>query len=169
MDISAYIEKRNADGKWELVSDRPICSSLKYIVDDWSDLSILKWDDLSEGMKAIYRKDKSGQVYSSFRMATLSYMEGVVESMVREAYTKINVILKALGAETVYSDDGEELCVGDESKERLTFPVNRELLVDLQWQIDRIRHAGQREAFDMILNSQMHWDGDSHRVVFVSD
>ena len=35
INLSAYVEVKQDDGSWKLVTDRPICSRLKYIICDY--------------------------------------------------------------------------------------------------------------------------------------
>ena len=138
-NIGAYVEHKNKDtGKWDLVCKKPISSYLKYIFDDYQDYPRLKWEDLSSGLQEIYKKEKDSEgkevCYASFYTKTTQELEDAVSSKIHNAYTKLNMVVKALGCSKVYSDDGEELEPwGDEDNEKLTFPINKRLVEDLQY------------------------------------
>ena len=166
-DVSAYVEKKNADGKWELVTPDAVSSRLKYIFEDYKEFPEVKWDDLSDGMKEKFKKDENGQVYSTFHTATLQTLEDKTSTKINEVFTRLNMIVKALGCGKVYSDDGEELepWGDDEKKDKLTFPINKELVEDLQYGYEDMRKVGQREAFDLFISEYIGWDGE-YRIIF---
>lgn len=166
-DVSAYVEKKNADGKWELVTPEAVSSRLKYIFEDYKEFPEVKWDDLSDGMKEKFKKDENGQVYSTFHTATLQSLEDKTSTKINEVFTRLNMIVKALGCGKVYSDDGEELepWGDDEKKDKLTFPINKELVEDLQYGYEDMRKVGQREAFDLFISEYIGWDGE-YRIIF---
>ena len=171
-NIGAYVEHKNKDtGKWDLVCKKPISSYLKYIFDDYQDYPRLKWEDLSSGLQEIYKKEKDSEgkevCYASFYTKTTQELEDAVSSKIHNAYTKLNMVVKALGCSKVYSDDGEELEPwGDEDNEKLTFPINKRLVEDLQYGYETMRSIGQREAIDLVLNEYTEY-GEGYRVVFV--
>ena len=171
-NIGAYVEHKNKDtGKWDLVCKKPISSYLKYIFDDYQDYPRLKWEDLSSGLQEIYKKEKDSEgkevCYASFYTKTTQELEDAVSSKIHNAYTKLNMVVKALGCSKVYSDDGEELEPwGDEDNEKLTFPINKRLVEDLQYGYETMRSIGQREAIDLVLNEYTEY-GEEYRVVFV--
>ena len=171
-NISAYVEHKNKDtGKWDLVTEKPVSSYLKYIFDDFQDYPKLKWEDLSEGLQNIYKREKDESTgeercYASFYTKTTQELEDAVSSQIHDAYTKLNVIVKALGCGRMYSDDGDELDWGDDDKEKLTLPINKSLVDDLQWGYDTMRKIGQREALDLVLSEYTEY-GEDYRVVFV--
>ena len=166
-DVSAYVEKKNADGKWELVTPEAVSSRLKYIFEDYKEFPEVKWDDLSNGMKEKFKKDENGQVYSTFHTATLQNLEDKTSTKINEVFTRLNMIVKALGCGKVYSDDGEELepWGDDEKKDKLTFPINKELVEDLQYGYEDMRKIGQREAFDLFISEYIEWNGE-YRIIF---
>lgn len=171
-NIGAYVEHKNKDtGKWDLVCKKPISSYLKYIFDDYQDYPRLKWEDLSSGLQEIYKKEKDSDgkevCYASFYTKTTQELEDAVSSKIHNAYTKLNMVVKALGCSKVYSDDGEELEPwGDEDNEKLTFPINKRLVEDLQYGYETMRSIGQREAIDLVLSEYTEY-GEEYRVVFV--
>ena len=171
-NIGAYVEHKNKDtGKWDLVCKKPISSYLKYIFDDYQDYPKLKWEDLSSGLQEIYKKEKDSEgkevCYASFYTKTTQELEDAVSSKIHNAYTKLNMVVKALGCSKVYSDDGEELEPwGDEDNEKLTFPINKRLVEDLQHGYETMRSIGQREAIDLVLSEYTEY-GEEYRVVFV--
>ena len=171
-NIGAYVEHKNKDtGKWDLVCKKPISSYLKYIFDDYQDYPRLKWEDLSSGLQEIYKKEKDSDgkevCYASFYTKTTQELEDAVSSKIHNAYTKLNMVVKALGCSKVYSDDGEELEPwGDENNEKLTFPINKRLVEDLQYGYETMRSIGQREAIDLVLSEYTEY-GEEYRVVFV--
>ena len=171
-NIGAYVEHKNKDtGKWDLVCKTPISSYLKYIFDDYQDYPRLKWEDLSSGLQEIYKKEKDSDgkevCYASFYTKTTQELEDAVSSKIHNAYTKLNMVVKALGCSKVYSDDGEELEPwGDEDNEKLTFPINKRLVEDLQYGYETMRSIGQREAIDLVLSEYTEY-GEEYRVVFV--
>lgn len=171
-NIGAYVEHKNKDtGKWDLVCKKPISSYLKYIFDDYQDYPRLKWEDLSSGLQEIYKKEKDSEgkevCYASFYTKTTQELEDAVSSKIHNAYTKLNMVVKALGCSKVYSDDGEELEPwGDEDNEKLTFPINKRLVEDLQHGYETMRSIGQREAIDLVLSEYTEY-GEEYRVVFV--
>lgn len=168
-NISAYVEQKDGDGKWVLVSDRPISSRLKYIVDDYKDFDSLNWDDLSDGLKGIFKKDEDGNVYYSFYAARIEDIEAKIAGKIKESYVRINTIVKALGCQRFQSDDGEELepWGDEEDKEKLTLPINKQLIDELQYAIADIRKIGQREAFDLFTSELMSDYNATYRIVFV--
>ena len=171
-NIGAYVEHKNKDtGKWDLVCKKPISSYLKYIFDDYQDYPRLKWEELSSGLQEIYKKEKDSEgkevCYASFYTKTTQELEDAVSSKIHNAYTKLNMVVKALGCSKVYSDDGEELEPwGDEDNEKLTFPINKRLVEDLQYGYETMRSIGQREAIDLVLSEYTEY-GEEYRVVFV--
>lgn len=166
-DISAYVEKKDGD-KWVLTSDRPISSRLKYIIDDYNDFNGLNWDDLSDGLKGIFKKDEDGNVYHSFYVARIEDIEAKISEKIKEFYVRLNTIIKALGCQRFQSDDGEELEPwGDEDKEKMTLPINKQLIDELQYGISDIRKIGQREAFDLFASELMSEYDATYRIVFV--
>lgn len=168
-NISAYVEQKDGNDKWVLVSDRPISSRLKYIVDDYKDFDSLSWDDLSDGLKGIFKKDEDGNVYYSFYAARIEEIEAKIAGKIKESYVRINTIVKALGCQRFQSDDGEELepWGDDEDKEKLTLPINKQLIDELQYAIADIRKIGQREAFDLFASELMSDYDATYRIVFV--
>lgn len=166
-DVSAYIEKKNAEGKWELVTPDAISARLKYIFEDYKEFPEVKWDDLSDGMKEKFKKDENGNVYSTFHATTLQALEDKTSTKINECFTRLNMIVKALGCSKVYSDDGEELAGwgDDEKKDKLTFPINKELVEDLQYGYEDMRKVGQREAFDLFISEYIEWNGE-YRIIF---
>ena len=171
-NIAAYVEHKNKDtGKWELVCKKPISSYLKYIFDDYQDYPRLKWEDLSSGLQEIYKKEKDSEgkdvCYASFYTKTTQELEDSVSSKIHDAYTKLNMVVKALGCSRVYSDDGEELEPwGDDEEDKLTFPINKRLVEDLQYGYEVMRSIGQKEAIDLVLSEYTEY-GEDYRVVFV--
>lgn len=166
VDVSAYVEKKNKEtGKWELVTENPVSSRLKYILDDYNEIQKIGWDDLSDGLKEKFKKDDSGNVYANFHVTTLDELENSAARLTSETYTRINTIVKALGATRIYRDDGEELWGdGEGSKESLTFQVNKELVDDLQLAYGTIRSIGQREALDVVLSEHVGYDTE-YRII----
>ena len=120
-DISAYVEQKKDGDKWVLVSERPISSRLKYIIDDYKDFNDLNWDDLSDGLKGIFKKDEDGKVYHNFYVARIEDIEAKIAGKIKESYVRLNTIVKAMGCQRFQSDDGEELepWGDDEDKEKL--------------------------------------------------
>lgn len=167
-NISAYVEQKDGD-KWALTSDSPISSRLKYIMDDYKDFDSLNWDDLSDGLKGIFKKDEDGKVYYSFYAARIEDIEAKISEKIKETYVRINTIVKALGCQRFQSDDGEELepWGDEEDKERLTLPINKQLVDELQYAIADIRKIGQREAFDLFASELMSDYDATYRIVFV--
>ena len=170
MNLSAYVEKKNNEtGKWELVTDTPISTRLKYIIDNYDNNPRVSWDELSDGLKEKYKKDsETGMVYGTFYETSLSELEDEVNSSLTKQFSKLNMIVKALGCCRMFSDDGEELEYFDDSnkKDKLTFQINKELIDDLQFAFHGIREVGQREALDLILSEYMGYDGE-FRVILV--
>ena len=171
-NIGAYVEHKNKDtGKWDLVCKKPISSCRKYIFDDYQDYPRLKWEELSSGLQEMYKKEKDSEgkevCYASFYTKTTQELEDAVSSKIHNAYTKLNMVVKALGCSKVYSDDGEELEPwGEEDNEKLTFPINKRLVEDLQYGYETMRSIGQREAIDLVLSEYTEY-GEEYRVVFV--
>ena len=172
-NIAAYVEHKNKEtGKWELVCKKPVSSYLKYIFNDYKDYPSLKWEDLSEGLQNIYPKEKNETTgedtcYYSFYTQTMQQLEDDVSSKIHDAYIKLNMVVKALGCPRVYSDDGDELEPwGDEEKEKMTFPINKQLVEDLQFGYEEMRSIGQKEAIDLVLSEYTEY-GEDYRVVFV--
>lgn len=171
-NIAAYVERKNKDtNKWELVCKKPISSYLKYIFDDYQDYPRLKWEELSSGLQEIYKKEKDNEgkevCYASFYTKTTQELEDSVSSKIHDAYTKLNMVVKALGCSRVYSDDGEELEPwGDDEEDKLTFPINKRLVEDLQYGYEVMRSIGQKEAIDLVLSEYTEY-GEDYRVVFV--
>lgn len=169
MNLSAYVEKKNVEtGNWELVTEKPISTRLKYVIDDYDTYRRIAFEQLSDGLKAKYNTD-DGIQYGTFYHTTLDELESHINSSLTEQFSKVNMIVKALGCHRMYSDDGEELeYYGDDdnAKDKLTFPINKELVEDLQYACNSIRKIGQREALDLILNEHIEYDGE-HRVILV--
>ena len=168
VNLSAYVEKKNVEtGNWELVTEKPISTRLKYVIDDYDTYSRIAIDQVSDGLKAKYKTD-DGIQYGTFYHTTLDELESHINSSLTEQFSKVNMIVKALGCHCMYSDDGEELeYYGDDNaKDKLTFPINKELVDDFQQACYEIRKIGQREALDLILNEHIGYDGE-YRVIFV--
>lgn len=171
MNLSAYIEKKNEEtGNWELVTDKPISTRLKYVLDNYDNKRRINWDELSDGLKEKYTKDKeSGMVYGSFYMTSLYELESEVNSSLSSEFSKVNMIIKALGCSQLYSNDGEELEYYDDppnKQDKLTFPINKDLIEDLQHACSSIRKIGQRETLDLMLSEYIRYDGE-YRVILV--
>ena len=169
VDVSAYVEKKNKDtGKWELVTNEPVSSRLKYILEDWNELPKVQWEELSEGLQKKFNRDENGLSYSTYYTTTLDNLENDVAKRTNEAFTRINTIVKALGAERIYRDDGEECVYGDDiDRDKLTIPINIDLVEDLQMEYGSVRKIGQIEALDVILSEHIGWDGE-YRIVLVA-
>ena len=173
-NISAYVERKNKDtGKWELVTENPISSYLKYIIKDYKDYPKLNWEDLSSGLQEKFKKEKNESTgeeicYASFYTQTMQKLEDDASTKIHDAYTRLNMIVTALGCSRVYSDDGEELepWGDDEGKDKLTFPINKQLIEGLQYGYNEMRNIGQMEAIDLVLGEYVEY-GEDYRVVFV--
>ena len=171
-NIGAYVEHKNKDtGKWELVTEKPISSYLKYIFEDYQDYPKLNWEDLSAGLQEKYKKEKDSEgkevCYASFYTKTVQELEDEVSKKIHDAYTKLNVVVRALGCVRMYSDDGDELEPWeDESAEKLTFPINKSLVEDIQYGYNTMRNIGQMEAMDLAISEYIEY-GEEYRVVFV--
>jgi hypothetical protein len=172
-NIAAYVERKDKEtGKWVLATERPISSYLKYIFDDFKEYPTLGWEELSEGLQNIYKREKDESTgeercYASFYTKTTQELEDAVSANIHDAYTKLNMIVKALGCSKVYSDDGEELEPwGDDEQEKMTLPINKGLVEDLQYGYEAMRNIGQKEAIDLVLSEYTEY-GEGYRVVFV--
>ena len=171
-NIGAYVEHKNKDtGKWDLVTENPVSSYLKYIFDDYQEYPKLDWEKLSTGLQGKYKKeqDPGGNevCYATFYTKTISDLENEVSTKIHDAYTKLNMVVKALGCNKVYSDDGDELEPwGEDDKEQLTFPINKQLVEDLQYGYDTMRDIGRMEAINLVLSEYTKYD-EEYRVVFV--
>jgi hypothetical protein len=100
----------------------------------------------------------------------LDELEAGVAKTTSETFVRLNTIVKALGAQRFYRDDGEESWSDvPERKDGadLTIPVSIALMDDLQYAFQDLRDIGHREAFDVILSDHIGWDGE-HRVVLVA-
>lgn len=171
-NIAAYVEHKNKDtSKWELVCRKPISTCLKYILNDFNEYPKLKWEDISTGLQEIYKKDKDSEgnevCYATFYTQTPDELESAVGRKIKDVFTRLNVIVRALGCQRVFSDEGEELEPwGDEDSEKLTYPINKQLIEDLQFGYENMRNVGQRESFDLFLSEFTEY-GEEYRVVFV--
>lgn len=169
VNVAAYVEKFNEETKeWGLVTQEPISTRLKYVIDDYDELPRIQHKELSKEMQGKFKPDADGNQYASFHVTDLEALEEKVSNDVRSAYVKINTIIKALGVRPIYRDDGEESVWYDEDgeKEKLTFPINKALLEDLQYAISDLRKMGQREAFDLLLSEHIGYE-TKYRVVLV--
>ncbi len=170
VNVSAYVERKNLAGKWELVTSSPVSSNLKHILKNYNEYDKLIWDDLSDGLKELYKKDENGTCYCNFHSVSMSELENEIAVNLKETFTRVNTIVKALGCSRIYNDDGEEMSWGDDDdekgKDKLTFPVNKQLVEELQYAFDSIRDIGRREAFDLFVDEHMEW-GKEHRIVLV--
>lgn len=167
-DISAYVEKKNKDtSKWDLVTTNAVSSRLKHIFNDYRDFRQIGWDDLSTGMQEHYKKDEEGNVWCNFYVVTLQELEGITNRRINDVFTKLNVIVKALGCSKVFSDEGEELEPWGDDDGKLTYPINKQLVEDLQYGYESMREIGQREAFDLFIHESMDdYDGE-YRIILV--
>lgn len=168
VNVSAYVERKGADGKWELVTAKPVCSNLKYVIEDYSELPRVKWDELSDGLKGKYKLGDNGECYETFHVVTLDELEQKLSARTKETFVRINTIVSALGAPRIYNDDGEEMDWGggaDESS-NLTIPVRKSLIEDLQVAYATIRQIGLQEAFDLFVSEHIAY-GDESRIVLV--
>ena len=173
VDVSAYVEKKNKEtGKWELSTQEAVSARLKYILEDWDEMKKVNWDDLSVGIQNKYPKDENGQTYATFHATTLDELESEVARKTSETFTRINTIVKALGADRVYNDDGEETWGGggddSDKKDKLTIPVNKDLIEDLQFAFSDIRKIGQMETLDLFLSENIGYDGEYRIILVVS-
>ena len=77
-NISAYIERKNNNGEWELVSTNPISSRLKYIFPEYQDFASLTWENISKGLQEKFPQetlpDGKTVCYYSFYTKTLSQL-----------------------------------------------------------------------------------------------
>ena len=164
-NISAYVERKGGDGKWELVTERPVSSNLKYVFEDYRNFRQLNWEDVSDGLQKKYAKEDDGTCFANFYVATLDELEEKVSADARTAYTRMNMVVRALGCSRIYNDDGEEMdSGGDDGK--LTIPISKSLVEDIQLEYATIRNVGQREAFDLIVSEVMTDYNAAYRVVF---
>lgn len=175
VDVSAYVEKKNMEtGKWELSTQDAVSTRLKYILEGWNDMKNVDWEDLSEGLKNKYPKAADGTTYATFHVSTLDELEMEVSRKTAETFTRINTIIKALGVDRMYSDDGEEVESwsdgggGDDYPNKLTIPVNRELIDDLQFAFSTVRQIGQRETLDLFLSEKIGYDTEYRIILVVS-
>ena len=169
VDVSAYVERKNKDtGKWELVTENAVSTRLKYVIEDYNELPRMKWEDLSEGMQAKFKKDENGNVFCNFHVTTLDDLEKSVSSRAHDVFSRMNTIVKALGVDRIYSDDGDEIdCYGEDTKEKLTFPVSKSLIEDLQVGCNEIRKVGQQEAFDLLVSEYVSYDAECRIILVV--
>lgn len=173
VNVSAYVERKGADGKWELVTAKSVCSNLKYVIEDYNELPRVDWNDLSDGLKEKYtleKDDTTGEArcYANFYSTTLQELEQSVSAHTKETFVRINTIVTALGAPRIYNDDGEEMDWGggaDESS-NLTIPVRKTLIEDLQLAYATIRQIGLQEAFDLFVSEHIAY-GDESRIILV--
>lgn len=169
VQVHTYNEKKNDDGKWELTTKKPITSMAKYIIGDYNQCGRLNYADLSDGLKEIYKPNEDGIPYESFYVTTMEKLENKVNNMVTNTFTKLNVIIKALGCVPYHDDEGSDMDYpDDDTSEKQTFPINKSLVSDIQYALDDLRTIGQRETFDGILNEHMEY-GKEYRIVFVVD
>lgn len=167
VNVSAYVERKNQDGSWELVTESTVSSNLKHILKDYDEYDRIEWDNLSNGLKEKYKKDESGNCYYTFRATTLAELESKINESVKQTFTRVNTIVEALGCSRIYNDDGEEMCWGgddDEKGDKLTIPINQRLVEELQYAMDTMRDIGRREAFDLFVDERMEW-GKEYRII----
>ena len=143
VNVSAYVERKNEDGSWKLVTASPVSSNLKHILKDYNEYGRLQWEDLSDGLKEKFKKDESGNCYCSFHLVTVSELEGEISGSIKQTFTRVNTIVEALGC-----------------------PINKRLVEELQYALDTMRDIGRREAFDLFVDEHMEW-GKEYRVVLV--
>ena len=118
-NVSAYVEKFNEEKKeWDLATPNPISTRLNYILPDYNELPRLQHQDLSSELKSAFPVEESGQCYASFYTTTLEELEEKVNQDVRGIYSKLNVIIKAMGVHPIYTNDGEESAWYDEEGEK---------------------------------------------------
>lgn len=167
INLSAYVEVKQDDGSWKLVTENPICTRLKYIIEDYDELPKLNWENLSSGMKEKFKME-DGHCWATFHYTTLENLESKSEKDMTQIFTKVNLIVKAMGVECTHSDEGEDIDwgYGEPQNQGLTYQINKELVTDLQDELTRIRNIGQREAFDLFVSEHIEWDKE-HRIVLV--
>ena len=173
VSVLVYVERKNKDtGKWELTTEEPVTTRFNYIFNNSTEeFPKLKWEDISDGLqKKFPRDEQSGADCAGFYSTTLDELEAGVAKTTSETFVRLNTIVKALGAQRFYRDDGEESWSDvPERKDGadLTIPVSIALMDDLQYAFQDLRDIGHREAFDVILSDHIGWDGE-HRVVLVA-
>ena len=175
-NISAYVERKNSEtGEWELATPEPVSTCLKYVFDDFKDYPRIERSNVSKELQEKFKLEKvvdsSGKetevCYANFYTKTIQEIEDELTKEIKEVYTKLNMIVTALGCTKLYTNDGEEIDSWDESKERLTFPINKTLIDDLQWGYNTMRKIGQKEMFDLVANEYTSYGSAECRVVFV--
>ena len=76
-------------------------SEMKYIFEDYQEYPRLNWEELSTGLQEKYKKDKDSEgnevCYASFYTKTVQELEDEVAKKIHDAYTKLNVVVRALG------------------------------------------------------------------------
>jgi hypothetical protein len=173
VNVSAYVERKGADGKWELMTAKAVCSNLKYVIEDYNELPRVEWDELSDGLKERFTMEKDdttgeARCYANFYSTTLQDLENELSKRTRETFVRINTIVTALGAARIYNDDGEEMDWGGEADEssNLTIPVRKTLIEDLQLAYATIRQIRLQEAFDLFVSEHIAY-GDESRIILV--
>ena len=114
-------------------------------------------------------KDEDGKVYHNFYAASVEEIESRISDKLKDTFVRLNTIVKALGCQRVYSDEGDELepWGDDDDKDKLTFPINKQLIEELQLGVSELRKIGQMEAFDLIASELMPDYDATYRIVFV--
>lgn len=172
VNLSAYIEKKDkSTGEWKLVTEKPVFSRLKYILDDYNELPRLKPGDVSKELLSRYsygdEKGVSNEVYGTFYVTTIDELNKKVNHGIEHAFSKINTIVKALGCVPVYDNCGDEIESDDyQNSTELTVPVVSGLVYDLQVACANLRSLGNREMLAVIFDDYTDY-GEETRVVLV--
>ena len=160
--VYAYVEKKTGKkGKWELVSDNPVASFVKYVIDDYGNFKSIGFDELSDGLKKKYSDG-----FASFFVTDVGEIDDATNRGLEIVYSTVNTIMTALGVPHTHSASGEEIEY-DGDFTGMTNQVAKELILQLQNSFDVIRNIGQRECLALILNEANDYVSE-FRVIIVA-
>ena len=168
--LSAYVEEKTDKG-WKMVSKESPSHYLESIFSTYSrDFRRENWDNLSDGLKKKYPKEEKENIcYATFYVSTIEEIESKINANIHDIFTRLNLVLKALGSDRIYNDDGEESAgYESESESKMTIPINKALMEDVQYGYSAMREIGQQEAFTLFMNQYIDDYSKSYRIVFVA-
>lgn len=145
--ISCYVEKKNKDGIWEVVSSNWFCYDFKTLIiddDDWHDFDWVDKKTLSSFVKQHYDIDENGNEigadfsYTDMKSMTVSKLRKYADKYINEYETATKYLFSALGSIFYQTWEYQDFYDGKYDEEGnpnpmynpLTFPINKDMVRD---------------------------------------
>lgn len=145
--ISCFVEKKNKNGEWEIVSPNWFCWDFKNLLideDDWHDFDGIDKKTLSSFLKEHYELDENGNdkegvfSYTDMKTMTVGELKAYANKYIDEYETATKYLFSALGSihyqtweyEDYVDDKYDEEGNINPSYNPLTFPINKDMIRD---------------------------------------